>query len=83
VDHDPRPRWFVLLAEAIDDVDFTGAQTLLEVARQLAERNVVFAIARVQPGVLAELDRFGFTDTIGHDHVYPTLPAAIAAFHAS
>jgi high affinity sulfate transporter 1 len=83
VDRPPRPRWFVLLAEAIDDVDFTGAKTLLEVARQLAERNVVFAIVRVQPGVLAELERFGFADTIGRDHVYPTLPTAIAAFRAS
>jgi high affinity sulfate transporter 1 len=83
VDHDPRPRWFILLAEAIDDVDFTGAKTLLEVVGQLTERGITFAVVRVQPGVLAELDRFGFTDIIGHDHVYPTLPTAIAAFRAS
>ena len=42
------PRWFVLFAEAIDDIDYTGAQTLLELADQLKERGIVFAIAQAR-----------------------------------
>ena len=45
VDVPEPPRWFVLLADAIDDVDFTGGKTLVELAQQLAERKVVFAVA--------------------------------------
>ncbi len=29
------PRWFILLANAIDDVDYTGGKTLVEFAGQL------------------------------------------------
>src|SRR5262249_53182055 len=39
------PRWFVLHADAIDDVDFTGGKTLLELVRQLREAGIVFAVA--------------------------------------
>ena len=45
VDVPEPPRWFVLLADAMDDVDFTGGKTLLELAGQLADRNVVLCIA--------------------------------------
>lgn len=83
VDVPDRPRWFVLLADAIDDVDFTGGKALVELAGELAERKVVFAIAEPQSAVLPELDRFGLTDAIGSDHVYATLDEAIAAFRAS
>jgi high affinity sulfate transporter 1 len=81
VDVPERPRWFVLLADAMDDVDFTGGKTLLELARQLADRNVVFCIAAGQR-VLPELERFGVVDAIGEDHVFVSLDDAIAAFHS-
>jgi sulfate permease, SulP family len=77
------PRWFVLQADAIDDVDFTGGETLLELARQLAERKIVFAIASPQELVRSQLDRFGFTAAIGPEHVYGTLDDAFDAFHAA
>src|SRR5207253_581753 len=36
VDSSDPPRWFVLHADAIDDVDYTGGKTLAELADQLA-----------------------------------------------
>ncbi len=45
VDGPEPPRWFVMLADAMDDVDFTGGKTLLELAGQLADRNVVLCVA--------------------------------------
>ncbi len=74
------PRWLVLLADAIDDVDFTGGQTIVEVAAALEERNVVFAVAHVQDDVRPELDRFGLTEKIGEDRYFPSVEDAAAAF---
>jgi len=77
------PRWFVLLADGIDDIDFTGGNTLVELAAQLAERNVQLAVAVVLRDVRPELDRFGLTAAIGAEHIYATLDDALAAFRRS
>jgi SulP family sulfate permease len=76
------PRWFVLSAEAIDDVDYTGAQTLLELADHLQERGIVLAVAEASDDLRRELDRFGLTDKIGPDHYFDSLHAARDAFRA-
>src|SRR5512132_1560360 len=75
------PRWFVLFAEAIDDIDYTGAQTLLELAGELRQRGIVFAVAEADDDVRRELDRFGLTDKIGPDRIFDSLQAARDAFH--
>jgi SulP family sulfate permease len=75
------PRWFVLDADAIDDIDDTGAQTLLELADHLKERGIVFAVADVSEDLRRELDRFGLTDKIGPDRYFDSLQAARDAFH--
>jgi sulfate permease, SulP family len=77
------PRWFVLHAEAIDDVDYTGAQTLLELADHLQERGIVFAVAEASDDLRRELDRFGLTDKIGPDRYFDSLQAARDAFHSA
>ena len=54
-------------------------KTLLELAGQLADRNVIFCVAaggRVMP----ELERFGVVDAIGVGHVFASVDDAIAAF---
>jgi sulfate permease, SulP family len=75
------PRWFVLHADAIDDVDYTGGQTLAELADQLAKRGIVFAIADASDRLRTELDRFGVTDRIGAERYFDSLTAARDAFH--
>jgi len=83
VDVPDPPRWFVLYADAIDDIDYTGAETLLELADHLAERRIVFAVAEASDVVRHELDRFGLTDKIGPEHYFDSLHAARDAFHAA
>lgn len=83
VDIPSPPRWFVLLADAIDDIDYTGGKTLLELAEELNGRGVIFAIAGVGPDVRRELDRFGVTAAIGVDHVFASLAEARKAFHTT
>lgn len=81
VDVPSPPRWFVLLADAIDDIDYTGGKTLADLADELKGRGIVFAIAEVDPDVRHELDRFGVTAKIGTGHVFTSLAEARAAFY--
>lgn len=74
------PRWFVLHADGIDDVDFSGGQTLLELAGQLRQRGIVFAVAEASDDIRRELDRFGLTGKIGPDRYFDSLHAARDAF---
>jgi sulfate permease, SulP family len=77
------PRWLVLHADAIDDIDYTGAQTLLELAGQLRQRGIVFAVAEASDDIRHQLDRFGLTARIGPDRYFPSLHQARDAFHAA
>jgi len=77
------PRWFVLHAEAIDDIDYTGAQTLLELADHLHQRGIVLAVAEASDYLRRELDRFGLTDKIGPDRYLDSLQDAREAFRNS
>ncbi|HEU4354649.1 MAG TPA: SulP family inorganic anion transporter [Actinomycetota bacterium] len=81
VDVPEPPRWFVLLADAIDDIDYTGGKTLAELADQLAERGVVFGVAAASDHLWEELDRFGVTERIGREHAFRTLADVREAFH--
>jgi high affinity sulfate transporter 1 len=80
VDVPDPPKWFVLQADAIDDVDYTAGKTLLELADELAKRGIVFAIAAPSDVLRAELDHFGVTDKIGRERIYDTFEDARAAF---
>jgi sulfate permease, SulP family len=82
VDVPDPPRWLVLAADAIDDVDFTAGKTLLELAEQLGDRGIVFGVAGARPAVRRELERFGVTERIGAEHVFETVDAARDAFEA-
>ena len=80
VDVPDPPRWFVLLGEAIDDLDYTGGQTLAELADSLADRKITFAVAVVSDHLREELGRFGVTERIGAGRIFPTIAEARAAF---
>ena len=76
------PRWLVLDAPSIDDIDFTGGKTLVEVAKELEQLGVVFAVADVRSSVRLQLDRYGLTSLIGEERIYDTVQEALEAFHA-
>lgn len=73
-------RWFVLNAEAMVDVDITAADALESLRRELADRGIVFALARAKQDLLADLAPSGLVERIGADRVFPTLPTAVEAF---
>jgi MFS superfamily sulfate permease-like transporter len=83
VDVPDPPRWFVLDAAAIDDVDYTGGKALAELSREFASRGIVFAISNAERRVHRELQRFGVIDEKAGQRWFDGVEDAVAAFHAS
>jgi SulP family sulfate permease len=75
-------RWFVLNTEAIVEVDITAVDALEALRRDLAERGIVFGLARIKQDLRADLAPSGLLDRIGEDYLFPTLPTAVAAYRA-
>jgi MFS superfamily sulfate permease-like transporter len=80
VDVPEPPRWLILDADAIDDIDYTGGKTLAELADVLRQCQIVFAIVDAADTLRDTLDRFGVTDKIGAHRYYDSLEAAREAF---
>lgn len=78
--HSGAVRWFVLNVEANVEVDFTALEAVDSVREELTSRGAVFAMARVKQDLLARLTAFGLTGKIGEEHLFPTLPTAVAAY---
>jgi MFS superfamily sulfate permease-like transporter len=74
------PRWLVLDLGAVDDIDFTGGETLLELVEELQARNIVVAVAGPGASLQHELDSFGIAERIGREHIYATVEDAREAF---
>ena len=77
---EPPVEWFVLNAEANTEIDLTAVDALEEVRRTLADRGVVFGLARVKFEVREILESTGFIDRVGKDRVFMTLPTAVSAY---
>jgi MFS superfamily sulfate permease-like transporter len=73
-------KWFVLDAEAMNDIDTTGAEVLHQVLTWLANRGVTVALSRANQPTSAWLARYHLLELIGENRLYPTNRHAIAAF---
>ena len=72
--------WFVLNAEANVQIDITSLDALDDLRRRLEERGTVFALSRVKRELYSDLEQAGFTERLGGERVYPTLPTAVEAY---
>nr|WP_272255558.1 sulfate permease [Streptomyces xanthophaeus] len=72
--------WFVLNTEANVEVDITALDAVEALRAELTARNIVFALARVKQDLRHPLDAYGLTATVGPEHIFPTLPTAVAAY---
>jgi MFS superfamily sulfate permease-like transporter len=73
-------RWLCVDGAAIDDVDFTGGATLVQVANTLRQRDVRLVLAGVSDHVRGELDRSGVTELVGADAYFVDLEQARREF---
>jgi len=73
-------RWFVLDAEAMVDVDTTGAGVLGQAIAMLKKRNITFAVSRAHPAFLGWLKQYELLALIDPKRFYPTNRHAATAF---
>jgi sulfate permease, SulP family len=80
----PTPvRWFVLDAQAIVDVDTTGAGVLRQAITLLKKRNIILAVSRADRSFRSWLEQYDLIELIGPDRFYPTNRHAAQAFRQS
>jgi high affinity sulfate transporter 1 len=77
---DPPPRWILIAAEPVTDVDTTASDVLEELDEALNARHISLVFAELKDPVRRKIERYGLTRTIDPHHFFPTVEAAIAAF---
>jgi high affinity sulfate transporter 1 len=77
---DPPPRWIVIAAEPMTDVDTTASDVLEDLDEELNEKGISLVFAELKDPVRRKIERYGLTRTINPDHFFPTVEAAVAAF---
>jgi sulfate permease, SulP family len=78
----PSLKWFVLDAEAVNDIDMTGAEALEHVIDDFAGRGITFALSRAEPPIPDLLKVYGLLEKIGEQRLYITNRDAVNAYIA-
>ena len=77
---DPRPRWILIAAEPITDIDTTAADMLAELDEELNAKETALVFAELKDPVHAKLERYELIGPLDPNHFFPTLDAALDAF---
>jgi high affinity sulfate transporter 1 len=77
---DPRPRWILIAAEPITDVDTTAADMLVDLDDELNAAGTSLAFAELKEPVRAKLERYELIGPLNPDHFFETLDSAVEAF---
>ena len=76
----PPPRWIVIAAEPVTDVDTTAADMLEDLDEALNDQGISLVFAELKDPVRRKIERYGLTRTINPNHFFPTIETALAAF---
>ena len=76
----PPPRWFCIDAGAVDDLDFSAAETLRTIAGLLKERGIRMVFAVVSENVRQEMQRSELTRLVGEDAYFHTVDEVVNAY---
>jgi MFS superfamily sulfate permease-like transporter len=78
------PKLLVLEASGMVEIDFTAAQTLLEIFRACREQTVTVAVARLESvRAQAAFERFNLYDTLPKDRVFLSVDEAVRTLNAA
>jgi len=75
-------RWLVLDCSAMTDVDYSAGLNLAGLIKSVHAGGGVFALANVDPDLLATLTRYGTLEDFDNAHIFPTVQDAVAGFRA-
>jgi MFS superfamily sulfate permease-like transporter len=79
---DPPPRWILVAAEPMTDVDTTASDVLEDLDNSLNTQGISLVFAEMKDPVRQKIERYGLSRTIDPRHFFPTIEAAVAAFRA-
>ena len=79
---EPRPRWILVAAEPITDVDTTAADMLADLDEELNAAGTSLVFAELKETVRAKLERYELIGPLDPAHFFPTLDAAVEEFRA-
>jgi high affinity sulfate transporter 1 len=77
---DPPPRWIVIVAEPITDVDTTAADMLADLDDELNSAGTSLVFAELKDPVREKLERYELIGPLNPVHFFATLDAALTAF---
>ena len=77
---DPPPKWIIIAAEPITDVDTTAGAMLEDLDVELNESGINLVFAELKDPVRKRINRYELTRVIDPAHFFPTLDAAVTAF---
>jgi high affinity sulfate transporter 1 len=77
---DPPPKWIIIAAEPITDVDTTAGAMLEDLDVALNESGISLVFAELKDPVRNRVNRYELTRVIDPAHFFPTLDAAVTAF---
>ena len=72
-------RWFILRFDSIDDVDYVGANKLMELADRLGREQVSLVFAEMSTSLGSFLSDSGVLEVVGSERVFASVGAALAA----
>jgi MFS superfamily sulfate permease-like transporter len=79
---EPSPRWIIVAAEPITDVDTTASDMLHDLDVALNAKGISLVFAELKDPVRRKIERYELMRTMDPAHFFPTLDAAIEAFRA-
>ncbi|MDD2541030.1 MAG: SulP family inorganic anion transporter [Desulfuromonadaceae bacterium] len=77
---DPPLSWFCIDATAVNDVDFTAAETLRALHATLETQGIKLVVCEIVAEVRNEFERSKLTDLFGRDSFFQTPAAVVTAF---
>ncbi len=69
--------WLVFDAESVTHADSTGLEALEELTKDLRRDEITLVVARLRTRMQDQFELSGLTETIGPEHFYPTVHAAV------
>jgi MFS superfamily sulfate permease-like transporter len=76
----PPPRWVLVAAEPITDIDTTAGRMLADLDEELNAQGVHLAFAELQSGVRDTIVKYGLLETIDQGHFYRSVTEGVEAF---
>ena len=77
---DPAPKWIIVTAESINDIDTTAGDMLVDLDLELNAAGIHLVFAELKSSVKEKIEDYGLLETIDRRHFYPTIEVAVEEF---